>query len=324
MENTPVKLILKTADVPYPEDSTSIKFEATITKLMSSGDAEKDEADRKRPMKFQVMLENKEKLIIACWKYTLLDTIKEGQTSKDIYLFEGKSGYFGREETSIRIDKITNTQKTSIAKTVPFSEDVKVVRNAIENLIHTYVENKSYKKLLHALLSDNFYTWPAAKSIHHDFPSGLAVHSYQVAVNALNMYDSYSDNMELNRELIVVGALLHDIGKIEQYTIKGEFTTNGNLLGHIGLGINAIVKACQENKIDIHSKDIIKLLHIIESHHGELEYGSPVKPITPEAYIVSFADQVDSKLTAIAEVYNNMVEDECHDVNGIGGKIMKV
>lgn len=312
--------IAQLKDIPYPLFAEEIKFEGTVIKIFNNGDT-----TRNRPMKFQVLLENKEKLIAISWNFELLELLKNAQLDKTVYLFTGKSGYFGKEEQSIRIEQITPTKKTSSVKTVAFDNEINTIKPIIQNLIKTYVKNPNYLKLLDNLLSANFYIWQAAKVNHHDFKSGLAVHSYNVAMNALNLYDIYSEYIKINQELLVTAALLHDIGKLREYTSIGDFTEIGQLQGHIVLGIELIQDACQKCNINPNDSDIVKLMHVILAHHGKLEFGSPVKPLIPEAYIINYADDVDSKMTAIAETYNNLNDGEySQELMSIGGKLFKI
>ena len=315
-----MKTIKQLKEIPYPLTYEEIKFEGTIVKVFNNGDS-----NRNRPIKFQVLLENKEKLIAISWNYGLLDLLKNSMINKNLYSFSGKSGYFGKEEQSIRIEEIKETTKTSKIKTVPFETEINTIKPIIQNLIQMYVTNENYIKLLNYLLTPNFYIWQAAKVNHHDFASGLAVHSYNVAVNALNIYDIYSEYVDMSKELIITGALLHDIGKLQEYSSIGDFTELGQLQGHIVLGVEAIQNACKECNIDINNQDITKLIHVILSHHGKLEFGSPIKPLIPEAYVVNYADDLDSKMSAIAETYNNLNDGEySQDLMTIGGRLIKL
>ena len=177
-------------------------------------------------------------------------------------------------------------------------------------VIKTNVTNQNYLRLLRSLLTDNFYIWQAATTNHHDFKSGLAVHSYTLCEDALNIADQYSDEIPLDRSLIVTAGMLHDIGKLREYDSLGNFTVDGDLMGHISMGVLMIQKACIKLDIDPDSLEIKRLLHCVLAHHGALEFGSPVTPRTPEAYILSIADKTDSMMTAIAEAYPTLSDNE--------------
>jgi 3'-5' exoribonuclease len=142
-----------------------------------------------------------------------------------------------------------------------------------------------------------FENWPAAVSHHHAYVSGLLEHTLGVARLACGMVDaSTSSGYGANRDLVVAGALLHDIGKIDSYRLSPapEMTVEGTVIDHIVLGYNRFSRLAEDFGLD--EKYAAALGHIIVSHHGCKEFGSPVVPATPEAMIVSAADELDFKL----------------------------
>ena len=147
-------------------------------------------------------------------------------------------------------------------------------------------------------LWDKFKVWPAAVTIHHAYTNGLLEHSVSVAIGARDMARHYEVfKIPVNIDLVTAGALLHDIGKLEAYTVNilPQMTVNGCVVEHITLGYNMFTKFAEAEKL---SPDIASALgHIIVSHHGKREYGSPVPPATPEAFIVSAADNIDFELS---------------------------
>ncbi len=143
-----------------------------------------------------------------------------------------------------------------------------------------------------------FFRAPAAKRIHHNYPGGLLEHSCQVADLALKMASSYA---YLNKDLLLFGALVHDIGKILEYKngATPQYTTEGKLLGHIVIGSEmvgqkiALIRAGGKDFPE-HLEWMIK--HMILSHHGSMEFGSPVIPLFPEAFALHVADNLDAKM----------------------------
>ena len=133
--------------------------------------------------------------------------------------------------------------------------------------------------------------------MHHAYTGGLLEHSVSVAIGARDMARHYSDfKIPVNMDLVIAGALLHDIGKLESYSMNPapQVTVSGIAVEHIAMGVGMFMKFAELEKLD---KNIaLALGHIIASHHGKLEYGSPVLPATPEAFIVSAADNVDFEL----------------------------
>lgn len=147
-------------------------------------------------------------------------------------------------------------------------------------------------------LWEKFKIWPAAVTLHHAYTGGLLEHSVSVALGARDMARHYADfKIPVSIDLVIAGALLHDIGKLEAYTINPapQVTPAGSTVEHITLGYAMFTKLAEAEKLD---KNIAMALgHILVSHHGMREYGSPVTPVTPEAFIVNAADDADFKLS---------------------------
>ncbi len=139
---------------------------------------------------------------------------------------------------------------------------------------------------------------PAAKSMHHAHLGGLLEHTLSVMGMAERACGHYR---ELNRDLVLAGVLLHDVGKTAELSYQRSFgyTDAGNLLGHIALEAQWIGQAV--GKIPSFPEELrLQILHIVLSHHGHLEFGSPVLPKTPEALLVHYLDDLDGKLEAMS------------------------
>ncbi|HWQ07529.1 MAG TPA: HD domain-containing protein [Holophaga sp.] len=135
---------------------------------------------------------------------------------------------------------------------------------------------------------------PAAKSLHHVYLGGLLEHTLSVAGMAQRACDHYRD---LNRDLVLAGVLLHDLGKTCELSYLRSFgyTDAGNLLGHITLEAQWVAKAMDQ--LPGFPEELrLQILHIVLAHHGKLEFGSPVLPKTPEALLVHYLDDLDGKL----------------------------
>ena len=164
------------------------------------------------------------------------------------------------------------------------------IKNLLENML---VKDKE--------LAEKFRTHQAAMYVHHGFVGGLLEHTLSVAEVALSLGARYK---YVNLDLLAAGALLHDIGKVHELQAlpNSEYTDDGQMLGHIIIGIEMISK--EIDKIPDFPHETASLIkHLIISHHGEYEFGSPKLPATPEAMLLHFADNVDAKLTTFAEVY---------------------
>jgi len=139
---------------------------------------------------------------------------------------------------------------------------------------------------------------PAAKSMHHAYLGGLLEHTLSILGMAERACSHYRG---LNRDLVVAGVFLHDVGKTAELSYQRSFgyTDAGNLLGHIALEADWISRAV--GKITGFPDELrMQILHIVLSHHGRLEFGSPVLPKTPEALLVHYLDDLDGKLEAMS------------------------
>ena len=147
----------------------------------------------------------------------------------------------------------------------------------------------------------SFKSHSAAKSVHHGFAGGLLEHTLSVVKFCEYMVGAYSI---LNKDLLYTAAMCHDIGKVKELSAfpKNDYTDDGQLLGHIVIGVEMISDAIRTIP-DFPKKLAGELKHCIIAHHGELEYGSPKKPAIPEAFALNFADLADAKLETLTEIF---------------------
>ena len=145
--------------------------------------------------------------------------------------------------------------------------------------------------------------WPAARQVHHAYRSGLLEHVLQIMRTVSALADIYG----ARRDLLIAGALLHDIGKLRElsYDLSADYTVEGNLLGHITIGAGMVRDAVREIP-GFPPALATEIEHLILSHHGEIPLGSPVKPMTAEAFILAAADGLDASLH---QVRRHLAED---------------
>jgi 3'-5' exoribonuclease len=175
------------------------------------------------------------------------------------------------------------------------------------------VKNEDCKKILDAVFKKYykpFIDYPAAVTCHHDFYHGLIYHTVSMCNLAATVYKNYPD---VDYDILISGCLLHDIGKVVEFTgpIATKYTLEGNLLGHISIGMSIVKEIADENKID--SEVPLLLEHMILSHHGKQEFGSPVLPETREALLLSMIDEMDSKMMVLDKAYKDVAEGETTD-----------
>ncbi|MDF7638505.1 HD domain-containing protein [Lactobacillus sp. ESL0791] len=161
--------------------------------------------------------------------------------------------------------------------------------------------NPTWNRIVRYLLKKwdkRFFDYPAGKSNHHAVRSGLAYHTISMLRDAKGLADNYS---QVNRSLLYAGCILHDMGKVLELSgpVATQYTTEGNLVGHLVLIDEQIMLAAREMKIDPESEDLLLLRHLVLSHHGKYEYGSPKLPALLEAELLHRIDDLDAAIYAI-------------------------
>ncbi|HNZ49943.1 MAG TPA: HD domain-containing protein [Bacilli bacterium] len=173
------------------------------------------------------------------------------------------------------------------------------------------IDNETIKTIVYQLLKKYFadyFLFPAAMNVHHNYFSGLAYHVYSM----LKVSDAYLDLFPfLNRSLVYGGIILHDLGKLVELSgPKGTtYTKAGNLLGHITIAANLLYEVAKSLNV-LESDEYLSLSHMVLSHHGYLEYGSPKEPIIPEAALLYMLDFADSRLGALEKEVANTEKGE--------------
>lgn len=172
------------------------------------------------------------------------------------------------------------------------------------------ITNGAWNRIVRYLFKkyhDKFFTSAAAKVNHHDFQGGLAYHTLSMVHLAEKIADQYP---QIDKALLIAGACLHDLGKTIELsgTLDVEYTFEGNMLGHITIVDEEIVKAAQDLKIDLNSEDMIMLRHMVLSHHGLLEYGSPERPKLLEAEVLHDIDVLDASINMITKALDKTEE----------------
>jgi len=156
-------------------------------------------------------------------------------------------------------------------------------------------------------MMEKFFFYPASIGVHHVYVGGLLEHSLSMVKMAQHVVDIVGGD----HDIVVAGCLLHDIGKIEEIDVRKGFkyTDRGRLLGHITLGVMLFEELIGEIKnFPCHIADVLS--HIIVSHHGIEEWGSPRKPMFTEALIVHYLDNLDAKVMGVKEHMKDNMEDE--------------
>lgn len=213
-----------------------------------------------------------------------------------------------RGTLQIRIEHILPVDKKDIdVRQFQLTTRKNIEQMADEILILAKTVKEPYcRKLLLTLFRDRdffeiFQRAPAAKSMHHAYSGGLLEHTLAVAKLADMLADFYS---ALDRDLLITGALLHDIGKTRELysdALLIDYTDQGRLLGHLVLGVEMVRKAIAAIP-DFPENLTTRLTHLILSHHGRHEFGSPALPMISEAFVLHFLDDLDAKLNFLGRL----------------------
>ena len=181
------------------------------------------------------------------------------------------------------------------------------------------IEDEPLRQLVEGLIDEHreiILTHPAATKNHHAYRGGYLEHTVSVLRTDIYLADKYRTyyadlDPPLNKDLIIAGCVLHDIGKIHELSVEGDvsqYTVSGHLIGHIIMGRDMLREAAA--KIEDLSPDLVLYLeHIVLSHQGMPEWGSPKEPMMPEALLVHFADDIDAKMNLFVGLIESSTEE---------------
>jgi 3'-5' exoribonuclease len=226
----------------------------------------------------------------------LYDSIKEDSVvhiKGKFSSYKGKSQITSNEQDLIElIEKGQYNEEDFIKKSLKNIEELYVKLEKYMDNVNDENLKSLLKNIFNEEIREKFKKHPAAISIHHNWVGGLLEHTLEVV-----RYCELSKEMfpELNKDLLITGALLHDIGKLEEMemTTRIKGTNKGMFTGHLVLGSILISNKMDEIGIDNTTKE--KILHMIVSHHGKKENGSPKESMFPESVVLYFADEMSSK-----------------------------
>ena len=225
-----------------------------------------------------------------------------------VSLYGGKLQLTTNEPFIIEPLKESEYDKADFIK--PARKDIDEMYSELKSAIDD-VKNQDIKKLLENIFNEpamkaKFKTHPGAIEIHHNWIGGLLEHTLEVLKYSLLSIELFP---VLDKDLLIAGALLHDIGKLDELEVTSRIkgSDSGQLVGHIVL--STIFVSNEMDKLNLDQELKNKLLHIIVSHHGKTEYGSPKEPMFPEAVVVYYADEMSSKIAEMTEFIKDSMED---------------
>lgn len=242
--------------------------------------------------------------------YTLRVDENEKLKLSSVYEFTCKPIIF-KEREQLEVIKLTHIDDADISferrqeLMSVFYEYSPVDSNVSKEIIERYLkelDNKIIKDITLFIYNKhkrNFYLYPAATKFHHAYIGGLSYHTSTM----MKMIDGFMNVYPfLNKSLLIAGIVLHDVLKVEELSNYAgpEYTKEGKLLGHITMGVKEIELVASELGY-LKTEEVLLLQHMILSHHYYGNYGSPKKTNIPEALILHFIDNIDSKMTVLKE-----------------------
>ena len=223
---------------------------------------------------------------------------KEG----DIVEVSGKAGLY-RNQVQLTLSGIAPSKEgdpSLFLETTPC--DIADMMKDLKGIVRR-IKNADLRDLVNSFISDHnfvekFKESPAAKNFHHGYIGGLLEHTLSVCRLAVLVHEQYP---ELDGDLLVTGAFLHDIGKIKEFSYGRtiDYSDEGRLLGHLVLGVSMLEEKLAGFK-KFPGETSLCLKHMILSHHGEYDFGSPKRPKFLEAFVLHLIDDLDAKMNGIA------------------------
>ncbi len=234
----------------------------------------------------------------------------------DFVAVKGKVNEYNKTKQLV-IDYLVKVKDES---NIEYSDFIKTTKKNISGMLSELkniiggIENSHLKKLLNLFFQDEvfikeFCHGTAAMKYHHAYRGGLLEHTLSVTKVCSLIAENYNN---INEDLLVAGAILHDIGKIKEYDVGVIITVSdqGKLLGHISMGYSWVMDKIKS--LERFPKDLAeRLLHIILSHHGYKEFGSPIQPKILEAFVVHHVDYLDADVAG----YNLLLEESDEEVD---------
>ena len=258
------------------------------------------------------------------WDYT--EPIGPSDTGKIVKIRGSVSEYKGTPQVTIekiRLKKDDDAVEIeSLVPSAPLASDVMI--NTVMSLLST-IQDPQIGKLCIEIVTAHQSNWaiaPAAKGVHHAHLHGLLMHTMNMMRAADSLAAIYGDTV--NRDLLLAGAFLHDIGKLSEYKFDEQtglitgFTVRGQLIGHLVLGAEEVRDTAK--RIGMDEEKSLLLEHMVLSHHGNPEWGAAVKPACVEAELLSLIDLADARGEIFREEYEKTevgtLSEKCYALDG--------
>ncbi|MBE6970378.1 MAG: HD domain-containing protein [Ruminococcaceae bacterium] len=222
-----------------------------------------------------------------------------------------------RGALQLTVDKLrltTDADQVDMSRLVPTAPiNVEQTMDYIRRTVDA-MKDRDYQVICQWMLDrygEDLRQIPAAKSVHHSFVSGLLMHTWYMLRTADFLAGLYKD--VIDRDLLIAGTLLHDFAKAEEFAFSElglvtEYSTKGQLLGHLVMGAQRVAKAAEE--LGVPEEKAVLLQHMLLSHHGQPEFGAAVVPMCAESELLSLIDTMDSRMEIYRETMAETPEGE--------------
>ncbi|MRG86915.1 3'-5' exoribonuclease YhaM [Salinibacillus xinjiangensis] len=258
--------------------------------------ASKGVASNGKPFLTLILQDSSGDIEAKLWEATAED--EQTFTQETIIKVTGEITQF-RGKPQLKIQKLRPTQPTDGVKLEDFLEKAPVEINELEERLTQVIfemENPNIQRIVRYFIKKyekELFLFPAAVKNHHEYVSGLAHHVCTMLNIAKDLKRQYDD---INLDLLYAGIILHDLGKLKELSgpVTPSYTLEGKLLGHISIMAEELAQAAQELNID--GEEVLLLKHMILSHHGKGEWGSPKAPILREAELLHLIDFIDARM----------------------------
>lgn len=248
----------------------------------------------------------------------LWDASKEDESlfiAEKIVKLDGEINQF-RGKAQLKIMSVRPAQATDGVRVSDFVEKAPVEKEVLSEKLTEVIfemDNPVLQRIVRAFIKkyqEALLTYPAASRNHHEYVSGLAHHIVSMLGIAKELHKLYP---EVNKDLLYAGIILHDLGKLKELSgvVTTSYTTEGKLLGHIPMMVEEIGLMAKE--LQIESEEVLILQHLVLSHHGKAEWGSPKPPLVREAEILHLIDLIDAKMNMLNRALDKVKPGEYTD-----------
>jgi 3'-5' exoribonuclease len=271
----------------------------TIDLFMLIKNASKGIASNGKPFLTLILQDQSGEIEAKLWDAS--DDDEKNYAPQNIVKINGDiQNYRGKSQLKIR--QIRPAGPLDGVKLGDFLETAPLSREEMNSMLTQYIfemKNPNIQRITRHLIKKHqqaFLDYPAATKNHHEFVSGLAYHVVSMLDLAKVIAGLYPS---LDKDLLYAGVILHDMGKVLELSgpVSTVYTVQGNLLGHITIMVNEIGKAADE--LGISGEEVLILQHLVLSHHGKAEWGSPKPPLIKEAEILHYIDNLDAKMNML-------------------------